>query len=190
MAPTSPRPRALDGIRVVDFSWVRAGPWATRWLGALGAEIIKIEQAPGGDPGRLIPFIREGRSGFFVQQNRGKQSLCLDMRREEARQICLDLAKECDVVLENFAPGAMDRLGLGWEDVHRINPRTVYCALKGFLPGPYEHRPALDEIVQYQTGMAYMTGPPGQPLQGPGQQRQLRRAPPSPGPPAPARTGQ
>ena len=86
------------------------------------------------------------------------------MKSPDGLAVAQDLVRNADVLIENFGPGTMDRLGLGWEAVHALNPRLIYCALKGFLPGPYEHRPSLDEIAQYMTGLAYMTGPPGQPL--------------------------
>ena len=150
----------LEGIRVLDFSQYLAGAGVTRLMAELGAEIIKVEQAPGGDPGRLIPFIREGRSGFFVQQNRGKQSLCLDMRKDEARQICLDLAKECDVVLENFGPGVMDKRGFTWERFSAINPRLIMCSVSAFgRDSPLSHKTGFDWIVQAFAGLMHMTGP-------------------------------
>ena len=86
------------------------------------------------------------------------------MKSPEGLAVAQDLMRRADALIENFGPGTMDRLGLGWDAVHALNPRLIYCALKGFLPGPYEHRPSLDEIAQYMTGLAYMTGPPGQPL--------------------------
>ena len=150
----------LDGVRVLDFSQYLAGAGVTRLMAELGAEIIKIEQAPGGDPGRLIPFLRDGRSGFFVQQNRGKQSLCLDMRKEEARQICLDLAKECDVVLENFGPGVMDKRGFTWERFKALNPRLILCSVSAFgRDSPLSHKTGFDWIVQAFAGLMHMTGP-------------------------------
>ena len=151
----------LAGLVVLEFAHTIMGPSCGLVLGDLGADVIHVEPAPEGDRTRKL---RGFAAGFFSYFNRNKRSICIDLKSPEGLAVARDLVRRADVVLENFAPGAMDRLGLGWEDVHRINPRTVYCALKGFLPGPYEHRPALDEIVQYQTGMAYMTGLPGQPL--------------------------
>lgn len=151
----------LAGLVVLEFAHTIMGPSCGLVLADLGADVIHVEPAPEGDRTRKL---RGFAAGFFSYFNRNKRSICLDLKSPEGLAVARDLLTRADVVLENFAPGAMDRLGLGWDDVHRINPRIVYCALKGFLPGPYEHRPALDEIVQYQTGMAYMTGPPGQPL--------------------------
>ena len=103
-------------------------------------------------------------AGFFPYLNRNKSSIALNLKSEQGKAVLKRLIEKADVLVENFAPGAMDRLGFGWEDCHRINPRLIYCALKGFLPGPYEKRPALDEVVQMMSGLAYMTGPSGRPL--------------------------
>lgn len=150
----------LDGVRVLDFSQYLAGAGATRLMAELGAEIIKIEQAPGGDPGRLIPFIRDGRSGFFVQQNRGKQSLCLDIRKDEARDLIFELAAHCDVVLENFGPGVMDKRGFTWERFSAINPRLVMCSVSAFgRDSPLSYKTGFDWIVQAFAGLMHMTGP-------------------------------
>ena len=151
----------LAGLVVLEFAHTIMGPSCGLVLVDLGADVIHIEPAPEGDRTRQL---RGFAAGFFSYFNRNKRSICLDLKSPDGLAVAQDLVRTADVVLENFAPGAMDRLGLGWDDVHKLNPRTVYCALKGFLPGPYENRPALDEIVQFQTGLAYMTGPPGQPL--------------------------
>jgi crotonobetainyl-CoA:carnitine CoA-transferase CaiB-like acyl-CoA transferase len=151
----------LAGLVVLEFAHTIMGPSCGLVLGDLGADVIHVEPAPEGDRTRKL---RGFAAGFFSYFNRNKRSICIDLKSPEGLAVARDLVRRADVLLENFAPGAMDRLGLGWADVHVLNPRLVYCALKGFLPGPYEHRPALDEIVQYQTGLAYMTGPPGQPL--------------------------
>ncbi len=130
-------------------------------LGDLGADVIKIEPAPKGDNTRRLtgPAV-----GFFSTFNRNKRSLCVDTKRPAGQALARRLAVKADVVLENFRPGAMDKLGLGYTALAEVNPRLVYCSLKGFLPGPDEHRTALDEVVQMMSGLAYMTGPPGQPL--------------------------
>jgi crotonobetainyl-CoA:carnitine CoA-transferase CaiB-like acyl-CoA transferase len=123
--------------------------------------VIKIERAPkGDDTRRLIGF----GQGFFLYFNRNKKSLVVDLKSEKGAGLVKRLVASSDVFIENFGPGAVDRLGLGYGDLSRVNPRLVYCSLKGFLPGPYEHRPALDEVVQMMGGLAYMTGPPGRPL--------------------------
>ena len=136
------------------------GPCAGLLLADLGAEVIKIE-AVDGDATRRLPGFA---AGFFATFNRNKRSLAVDLKRPEGREIVYRLAATADIVLENFAPGTIERLGCGWDDLHKLNPGLIYLAMKGFLAGPYEHRTALDEVVQMQTGLAYMTGPPGQPL--------------------------
>ena len=150
----------LAGIRVLEFCHTIMGPSAGLILADLGADVIKIEP-PNGDPTRRrIGFA----AGFFATFNRNKRSFAVDLKNEEGRAPLYRLAAKADVVLENFAPGTMERLGCGYDDLSQRNPRLIYCALKGFLSGPYEHRPALDEVVQFMAGLAYMTGPPGQPL--------------------------
>jgi crotonobetainyl-CoA:carnitine CoA-transferase CaiB-like acyl-CoA transferase len=155
---TAPMP--LAGLRVLDFGHTVMGPACGLVLADLGAEVIRIEP-PGGDrTRRLQGFAR----GFFATFNRNKRSLALDLKDAEGRAIVEKLVATADVVVENFAPGTMERLGLGWERLHALNPRLILCSLKGYLPGPYESFAALDEVVQMQGGLAYMTGPPGQPL--------------------------
>lgn len=150
----------LAGVRVLDFGHTVMGPSCGLVLADLGADVVRIEP-PGGDRTRRLPGFA---IGFFGSFNRNKRSIGVDLKRPEGRDVVRRLMAEADVVIENFAPGVMDRLGLGWDDARAINPRLVYCALKGYLPGPYEHLPALDEVVQMQAGLAYMTGPPGRPL--------------------------
>ena len=154
-------PLPLDGLRVLEFCHTIMGPSAGLILADLGADVIKIEPAPGGDSTRRL---RGFASGFFYAFNRNKRSLAVDLKTDDGRALIHRLAGTTDVVLENYAPGAMERLGCGYDDFSALNPRLIYCALKGFLSGPYEHRPALDEVVQFMAGLAYMTGPPGQPL--------------------------
>jgi crotonobetainyl-CoA:carnitine CoA-transferase CaiB-like acyl-CoA transferase len=153
-------PLPLAGIRVLEFCHTIMGPTAGLILADLGADVIKIEPAEGDSTRRLPGFA----AGFFPAFNRNKRSLALDLKSDAGRALLHRLAATADVVLENYAPGTMDRLGCGYDDLTRINPRLIFCALKGFLSGPYEHRPALDEVVQFMSGLAYMTGPPGQPL--------------------------
>ncbi|BBK41013.1 CoA transferase [Allostella vacuolata] len=150
----------LAGIRVLDFGHTVMGPSCGLVLADLGADVVRIEP-PGGDRTRRLPGFAVG---FFASFNRNKRSVCIDLKQPDGRDLVRRLMGEADVLIENFAPGVMERLGLGWEDARAINPRLVYCALKGYLPGPYEHLPALDEVVQMQAGLAYMTGPPGRPL--------------------------
>ena len=150
----------LAGIRVLEFCHTIMGPSAGLILADLGADVIKVEPANGDPTRRRIGFA----AGFFATFNRNKRSFAVDLKNEEGRALLYRLAATADVVLENFAPGTMDRLGCGFSDLSQNNLRLIYCALKGFLSGPYEHRPALDEVVQFMAGLAYMTGPPGQPL--------------------------
>jgi crotonobetainyl-CoA:carnitine CoA-transferase CaiB-like acyl-CoA transferase len=155
-APTLP----LAGIRVLEFCHTIMGPSAGLILADLGADVIKVEPANGDPTRRRIGFA----AGFFPTFNRNKRSVAIDVKSGEGRALLYRLVETADVVTENFAPGTMDRLGCGYGDLSQKNPRLVYCALKGFLSGPYEHRPALDEVVQFMAGLAYMTGPPGRPL--------------------------
>jgi crotonobetainyl-CoA:carnitine CoA-transferase CaiB-like acyl-CoA transferase len=150
----------LAGIRVLEFCHTIMGPSAGLILADLGADVIKIEPVNGDSTRRLPGFA----AGFFGTFNRNKRSVAIDLKADEGRALLYRLAQTADVVLENYAPGTMDRLGCGFSDLAQKNPRLVYCALKGFLSGPYEHRPALDEVVQFMAGLAYMTGPPGEPL--------------------------
>ena len=151
----------LDGITVLEFTHAVMGPSCGVVLADLGADVIRVEPAPDGDRTRRLHGFA---TGFFAYFNRNKRGICIDLKSPDGLTVANDLVRQADVLIENFGPGTMDRLGLGWEQAHALNPRLIYCALKGFLPGPYEHRPALDEIAQFMTGLAYMTGPPGQPL--------------------------
>ncbi len=163
--PVAPLPGSqvapLRGLKVLEFTHTIMGPCAGLVLADLGAEVVKVEPAPGGDHTRRLPGFA---SGFFATFNRNKRSLALDLKRPEGQAVAQRLAAQADVVLENYGPGTMERLGCGWEQLSAANPRLIYLALKGFLAGPYEHRPALDEVVQFHAGLAYMTGPPGRPL--------------------------
>jgi crotonobetainyl-CoA:carnitine CoA-transferase CaiB-like acyl-CoA transferase len=154
-------PLPLAGIRVLEFGHTVMGPVAGLVLADMGADVIKIEPAPNGDTTRQL---RGFGAGFFGYFNRNKKSLALDLKAEEGRAIIGRLVADADIVIENFGVGTMERLGCGYDEFARINPRLIYCALKGFLPGPYEKRAALDEVVQYMGGLAYMTGLPGRPL--------------------------
>jgi crotonobetainyl-CoA:carnitine CoA-transferase CaiB-like acyl-CoA transferase len=151
----------LAGLKVLEFSHTVMGPTAGLLLADLGADVVKVEPAPRGDHTRGLGGFA---AGFFAAFNRNKRSLALDLKRPEGQAALHRLAATADVVVENYGPGTMDRLGCGYETLAQVNPRLVYLALKGYLPGPYAHRPALDEVVQFQAGLAYMTGPPGRPL--------------------------
>lgn len=151
---------ALRGVRVIDFGHTIMGPTCGMVLADLGADVIRVEPINGDKTRRLKSFA----SGFFGAFNRNKRSLCVDLKSEEGKRTIRELIKTTDVVVENFGPGVMDRLGLGYESLKDINPQLIFNELKGYMPGPYQHLPALDEVVQMQAGLAYMTGPPGRPL--------------------------
>ena len=151
----------LAGLRVLELSHTVMGPTAGLILAELGADVVKVEPAPKGDHTRHLGGFA---AGFFSAFSRNKKSLCLDLKQAEGQAVLHRLARDADIVLENYGPGTMERLGCGWEQLAPLNPRLIYLALKGYLAGPYEHRPALDEVVQFHVGLAYMTGPPGRPL--------------------------
>ena len=151
--------RIFAGIRVLDFSQVLAGPTATKLLVELGAEVIKIEFAEEGDPSRTLPRLQGNRSGYHVQQNRGKRSLCLDLRDPRATELVLDLVPHADVILQNFALGVMERLGLGYEVISAINPSIVMCNMTAFgRQGPLADKPGYDPIAQSWAGVLHMLG--------------------------------
>ena len=150
----------LAGIRVVEFTHMVMGPTCGMILADLGAEVIKIEP-PGGDKTRKLPGLG---IGFFRSFNRNKKSVVLDINSAEGHATALELIGECDVMLENFRPGMMTKLGLDYETLSQRYPKLIYVSHKGFLPGPYEKRLALDEVVQMMGGLSYMTGPVGRPL--------------------------
>jgi len=151
----------LSGIRVVEFSHMVMGPTCGLILGDLGADVIKVEPFPNGDNTRRLTG---SGAGFFPMYNRNKRSISVDIKDPGGMRLVRGLIDGADVLVENFRPGALDRLGLSFEDLRRTNPGLVYVSAKGFLPGPYENRTALDEVVQMMAGLAYMTGPPGKPL--------------------------
>ncbi len=150
----------LAGVRVIEFTHMVMGPAAGLILADLGADVIKIEPVAG-DNTRHLPG---SGSGYFPMYNRNKRSLCIDLKSPDGLAAVLRLLSKADVLIENFRPGTMDRLGLGYETLKALHPRLIYCSEKGFLAGPYEHRTALDEVAQMMGGLAYMTGPPGKPL--------------------------
>jgi crotonobetainyl-CoA:carnitine CoA-transferase CaiB-like acyl-CoA transferase len=150
----------LEGLRVVEFAHMVMGPTCGLVLADLGAEVIKVEPLEGDNTRRLVG----AGAGFYSIFNRTKKSLALDLKRAEGMEIVLKLIDSADVMTENFRPGALEKMGLGYDTLSRRNLRLVYCTLKGFLSGPYEHRPALDEVVQMMGGLAYMTGLPDRPL--------------------------
>ncbi|MGN6084744.1 CaiB/BaiF CoA transferase family protein [Trinickia sp.] len=158
MTPSASLP--LDGIRVVEFTHMVMGPTCGMILADLGAEVIKVEP-PGGDKTRRLPGLG---IGFFRTFNRNKKSVVIDIATPAGQAEAVDLIGECDVLIENFRPGLMREFGLDYDALSARYPRLVYASHKGFLPGPYDKRLALDEVVQMMGGLAYMTGPPGRPL--------------------------
>lgn len=150
----------LAGLKVVEFTHMVMGPAAGAILAGLGAEVTRVEPE-GGDHTRNL--IGSG-AGYFPMYNRHKASVFLDLKSDSGLARARELVREADILIENFRPGALDRLGLGYDALSADNPRLIYCTLKGFLPGPYEDRTALDEVAQMMGGLAYMTGPPGRPL--------------------------
>ncbi len=149
-----------EGLRVVEFTHMVMGPACGLLLADLGAEVIKVEPVEGDSTRRLLG----SGAGFFPTFNRNKKSIALDLKQPAGIEAALRLIAGADVVTENFKPGTMDKLGLGYERLRQLNPRLIYVSHKGFLPGPYEHRTALDEVVQMMGGLAYMTGREGDPL--------------------------
>jgi crotonobetainyl-CoA:carnitine CoA-transferase CaiB-like acyl-CoA transferase len=156
----TPRPLPFEGIRVVEFTHMVMGPTCGMVLADLGAEVIKVEPPAGDNTRRLLG----SGAGFYPLFNRNKKSLVLDLQSPEGREAVLKLIATADVVSENFKPGTMKKLGLDHASLKKLNPRLIYVSHKGFLPGPYDHRTALDEVVQMMGGLAYMTGRPGDPL--------------------------
>ena len=150
----------LSGLKVVEFTHMVMGPTVGVVLGDLGADVIKVEPLGGDNTRRL----KGSGAGYFPMYNRNKRSICLDLKSPEGKKVALQLIEKADVLIENFRPGAMDKLGFGYEALNKLNPKLIYCSEKGFLKGPYEHRTALDEVAQMMGGLAYMTGPPGRPL--------------------------
>jgi CoA:oxalate CoA-transferase len=166
MSPREPAPgdRPLDGIRVVDLSRVLAGPFCTLLLAQLGARVIKVESPRGGDDGRAIGPFKNGKSLYFSSVNWDKESIALDLKSGEDRDLFLELLAEADLLVENFRPGTMERLGLAWPMLHERFPRLVYGALSGFgQTGPLARRPAYDMVVQGMGGVMSVTGHPGGP---------------------------
>ena len=148
------------GVRVIEFTHMVMGPTCGMVLADLGAEVIKVEPIAGDNTRKLLG----SGSGFFPMFNRNKKSIALDLQKPEGREAALRLIATADIVSENFKPGTMKKLGLDYASLAKLNERLIYASHKGFLPGPYDHRTALDEVVQMMGGLAYMTGRPGDPL--------------------------
>ena len=159
----------LEGIRILDLSWVLSGPFATMVLRDLGAEVIKVERLKVGDIGRGNGPHVKGLSSYFLSLNRGKKSIMLNLASERGKDIFLRLVEHVDVVVENFTPGTMEKLGLGYETLKQHNPKIIYAACSGFgQTGPYATKPAFDVIIQAMGGIMSVTGEPGGPPIRPG----------------------
>ncbi len=149
----------LDGVRVLDFTQHLAGPTTTRLMAEMGAEVVKVELAPRGDQVRNVGYLKGGRSAYFLSQNRGKKSLCLDPKTDAGKKILIDLIPQFDVLVENFAPGVIGRMGLDWETVHEINPNLIMCSISTFgQTGPLANRPGFDYIGQAYAGVTGLIG--------------------------------
>lgn len=162
MADTQPNwPGPLAGVRVIDFTRVLAGPAASLALADLGAEVFKVEPPGAGDETRTFPPIRDGESHYYLAVNRGKKSIVVDLKSEQGIALVKDLAAKCDVLVENYRPGVMDRLGLGYETMKAINPRLIYCSISGYgQTGPLRDRPSFDIVLQAMSGALSMNGEP------------------------------
>lgn len=153
------RKHVLDGVKVLDFTHVLAGPSCTRLMVETGAEVIKVEAAPVGDMVRLMPALKNGRSGYYIQQNRGKRAICLNLRDPRAQEIIHKLVVDVDVVVENFTPGVMKRLNIDFDTLRAINPKLIMCSISAFgQTGPLSDRPGFDYIAQAYAGVIDMIG--------------------------------
>ena len=158
----STRKHMLDGYKVVDFTQFVAGPTVTKLMAEMGAEIIKIEIAPNGDLCRNFPYVKDMRSAYFVQQNRGKKSLCLNIKSPEGNAIVRDLIARADVLVQNYAPGVIGRMGFDYENVRKLNPKIIMCSVSTFgQTGPLASQPGYDFIGQAYAGVTYLSGEEG-----------------------------
>lgn len=152
----------LQGIRVLDFTRVLAGPSAALALADLGAEVLKVEPPETGDETRLFPPLRQNESHYFLSVNRGKKSIVIDLKSDAGAGLAKSLAAKCDILIENYRPGVMERLGLGYETLSAINPRLIYCAISGYgMTGPLRDRPSFDIVLQAMSGALSVNGEPG-----------------------------
>src|SRR5208282_4023187 len=150
----NPRENILAGYKVLDFTQIVAGSTCTLMLAVLGADVIKVEMAPTGDPSRGAQVLINGRSGYFVQHNRGKKGICVDLKTPEGLAIVNDLILQTDVLVENFAPGVIGRLGLGYDSVHTLNPKVVMCSISAFgQNGPLANEPGFDYLGAAYAGI-------------------------------------
>ncbi len=155
-------PRMLAGVRVLELGQFIAAPLLTRMMADAGADVIKLEMAPGGDTMRGFPPFFNGQAAGFIQQNRGKRSVCIDLGRPEGIEAAYAMVRHCDVVVENFSPGVMDRRGLGYAKLCEVNPRIIMCSISGYgQTGPYANWPGTDPIAQAMSGLMYITGNEG-----------------------------
>ena len=155
------KPGPLTGVRVLDLGHYIAIPILTRMMADLGAEIIKVEAAPHGDLTRFAPIIKNGYSGGFIQHNRGKQSICVDLKNPEGARIVRELARHVDVITENYSPGVLPRYGLGYQDFRQVNQRVIMCSISGFgQDGPLKHRVGNDTVALAMSGLMHLTGDP------------------------------
>ncbi len=152
--------KPLQDLKVVEFTHMVMGPATGVILADLGADVTKVEPLQGDNTRRL----KGSGAGYFPMYNRNKKSVCIDLKSDEGKEIALKLIMDADILIENFRPGAMDKLGFGYQAMKALNPGLIYCSLKGFLKGPYENRTALDEVAQMMGGLAYMTGLPDRPM--------------------------
>ena len=160
--PTADWAGPLAGVRVLDFTRVLAGPAAALALADLGAEVIKVEPPGSGDETRSFPPIRDGESHYFLSINRSKKSIVIDLKAPEGLALARDLAAQSDILIENYRPGVMDRLGLGYETLSALNPRLIYCAISGYgMTGPLRDRPSFDIVLQAMSGALSVNGEPG-----------------------------
>jgi crotonobetainyl-CoA:carnitine CoA-transferase CaiB-like acyl-CoA transferase len=158
------QPPPLTGIRVIDYSHFLAGPFMSRALAALGAEVIKVERPKAGDAGRAHAMVKDGQSGYFLQQNMGKRGLCIDLKDQRGLELLHKLVETADVFVENYRPGALNRLGLGYEELSRCNPRLIYCSVSAYgHSGPDSERPGFGLLAEAKCGAMAQLGVPGEP---------------------------
>jgi crotonobetainyl-CoA:carnitine CoA-transferase CaiB-like acyl-CoA transferase len=158
------QPLPLAGIRVVDYTHFLAGPYLSRCLAGMGAEVIKVERPPAGDAGRHHPYFKDGQSGYFLQQNMGKQGLCVNLKDPRGLKLVHELVRTADVFVENYRPGALTKLGLGYDELSKRNPRLVYCSVSAYgHTGPDAARPGFGVIAEAKSGAMAMIGVPGEP---------------------------
>ena len=160
----APQPLPLAGLRVVDYTHFLAGPYLSRCLAGLGAEVIKVERPTAGDAGRHHPYFKDGQSGYFLQQNMGKKGLCVNLKDPRGLDLVHKLARTADVFVENYRPGALNKLGLGYAELSKENPRLVYCSVSAYgHTGPDASRPGFGVIAEAKSGAMAMIGVPGEP---------------------------